>query len=110
MEKSGEHAMPVQLFTPALVQADQLAPPLIEKYIVLPYTVAASLAKSGVEVMPHQLLLPAPVMAVHVTPLSLDMYILPPFTIAAMYRKSGDTVTPYQLPETGVDMAAVLDG
>jgi hypothetical protein len=73
MKKSGEHAMPVQPFTPALVQADQLAPPSREKYILSFPTVAASLVKSGVEVIPHQLLLPAPVKAVHVTPLSLDM-------------------------------------
>jgi hypothetical protein len=31
IEKSGELAMPHQPFTPALVQADQLAPPSIEK-------------------------------------------------------------------------------
>jgi hypothetical protein len=32
MEKSGEHAIPFQYFTPALVQADQLVPPSTEKY------------------------------------------------------------------------------
>jgi hypothetical protein len=33
MEKPGEHAIPAQLFTPAFVQADQLAPPSREKYM-----------------------------------------------------------------------------
>jgi hypothetical protein len=73
IEKSGELAMPHQPFTPALVQADQLAPPLIEKYMLSLLDKAASLVKSGVEVMPHQFLLPAPVTTVHVTPLSLDL-------------------------------------
>ncbi len=112
MEKSGEHAMPVQLFTPALVQADQLVPLSTEKYMLPLSAAAAILKKSGVEVIPHQFLLPALVKAVHVIPLSLDMYMLPPFRVAAMYRKSGEAVTPYQLPVevTGVDIAAVLDG
>jgi hypothetical protein len=73
MEKSGEHAIPLQFFTPALVQADQLVPPSREKYKLPLLTVAASLVKSGVEVTAHQLLLPAPVMADHVTPPSLDL-------------------------------------
>jgi hypothetical protein len=73
MEKSDEHAMPLQFFTPAVVQVDQVVPPLREKYILPLMTAAASLVKSGLEVIPNQFLLLAPVMAVHVTPLSLDM-------------------------------------
>jgi hypothetical protein len=72
-EKSGEHAIPVHCFTPALVQAVQLAPPSTEKYKLSPTDAAASLVKSGVEVILAQSLLPALVIAVHVAPLSLDM-------------------------------------
>jgi hypothetical protein len=108
MEKSGEHAIPVQAVTPA--QADQLAPPSTEKYILPLGTVAASLVKSGVEAIPPQFLLPAPAMAVHVTPLSLDLYTLPPDIVAAIFLKSGEAAIPCQLPETGADMVAVLDG
>jgi hypothetical protein len=73
MEKSGEHAIPNQYFTPALVQADQLVPPSKEKYMLPSKTVAASLLKLGVDAIPCQLLLPAATLAAHVTPLSLDL-------------------------------------
>ena len=110
MEKSGEQAIPHQFLTPALVQADQLVPPFTEKYMLLPHTVAASLAKSGVEVIETQFLLPALVLAVHVTPLSVDMYIEPPNIVAAMYRKSGEAVMPCQSPLVGVETVTVVDG
>jgi hypothetical protein len=71
--KSGVEVMPHQFFTPALVQADQLAPPSKEKYMFPLLDKAASLEKSGLEAIPSQLPVPAPVTTVHVTPLSLDM-------------------------------------
>jgi hypothetical protein len=72
MEKSGEHVIPLQIFTPELVQADQIAPPLTEKYILALMAVAASLEKSDTEVIPYHCSFPAPVRAVQLMPLSLD--------------------------------------
>jgi hypothetical protein len=111
MEKSGEHAIPIQYSCGAVEKVDQLTPPSTEKYIVAARgTVAASLVKSGVEATPCHSRLPAPVMAVHVTPLSLDLKILPPFRVAAIFLKSGEAVTPNHSPPLGVVIDAVLDG
>ena len=62
----------------ALVQVDQLSPPLTEKSMGPEASVvAASLDMSGVAVMKAQFLLPALNLATHVTPLSTDLKMFP---------------------------------
>ncbi len=71
-EKSGEQAIPLQVFTPAVVQEDQLTPPSTVKRMLVPMAVAANLVKSGVEAIPYHCSFPAPVMAVQTAPPLLD--------------------------------------
>jgi hypothetical protein len=109
MEKSGEHVIPYQLRTPALVQEDHALPPSTETCILPFQTVAASLLKSREDAKNRQVRLPALVLLAQVTPLSLDMYIEPSI-VAAKERKSGEAVKPHQSPLSGLEITTTLDG